>query len=260
MTPDTPTDTDVRRLPGHYYRSPVKIVVAGCGGTGSHMISGLARLDACLRGLDHPGFEVVACDPDRVSPTNVGRQMFAPSDVGLYKADVLIHRANLWFGLDWESRPVALNGEIDTRSQIHLLIGCVDSWAARQDLLRAAQKLHADYWLDCGNGDSWGQVVLGEIATGRHGHRDLLPTVLDRFPDVDPDIDADAGPSCSLAESLGRQGPMINQALATLALDALWQTFRTGRIDRAAWFLNLASGRMTSSPATMRTPDLETAT
>ena len=73
-------------------RSPVNIVVAGAGGTGSQIVTGLARLDRALRALGHPaGLAVQVWDPDRVSEANVGRQLFFDSDVGQYNCDVLVH-------------------------------------------------------------------------------------------------------------------------------------------------------------------------
>ena len=234
------------KLPSYFHARPVRVLLAGCGGTGSHALSGLARLHTCLRAVDHPGLEVTAADPDRVSEANVGRQLFAASDLGHPKADVLVHRLNLWYDLAWQARPEPVTADFAPDRGADLLIGCVDSAAARHALDACARAARIPFWLDCGNDDRWGQVVLGQpVGTDR------LPTVLEIFPDM---RDAgDTGPSCSLAESLGRQGAFINQAIATLALDALWTMFRSGRIDRFAWFLNLADGRMTSldsDPAT----------
>lgn len=233
------------KLPSHFHARPVRILVAGCGGTGSHIVAGLARLNACLRGLDHPGLAVEAWDPDRVTEANVGRQLFAPGDIGLAKADVLIHRANLWFGLDWHSAPWALTGDSAIERPVDLLIGCVDSARARRDLDAAARTNRIAFWLDCGNEDAWGQVVLGQPTGGRaEDAAQRLPTVLEMFPDMADG--PDTGPSCSLAEALGRQGAFINQAVATQALDALWRMLRTGRIDRFAWFINQGDGRTAS--------------
>ena len=237
------------RLPRDWHSRPVQIAVAGCGGSGSHVLAGLARLHTCLVGLDHPGLAVVAYDPDRVTDSNVGRQLFAPADLGRLKADALIHRINLWYGLDWQAVPERLDADNATGKPVDLLVGCVDSAAARVALGAFCAARQVDFWLDLGNEQRTGQVVLGQPAEAAQSAGWRLPTVLEVFPDLRDPARRDPGPSCSLAESLSRQGPLINQMMATLALDALWQALRTGAIPRFAWFVNLDDGRVTSLPA-----------
>ncbi|MBK1666928.1 hypothetical protein CKO28_02580 [Rhodovibrio sodomensis] len=239
-------------LPSSFYARPVKVCLAGCGGSGSQVLSGLARLHTCLLAVGHPGLEVVAVDPDRVSQANVGRQLFAPADLGQFKTDVLINRLNLWYGVGWEARVERLTLETATATIRHcdLLIGCVDTVTARLEIGAAAERVNAALWLDLGNETTWGQVVLGHPVPDRP-ETPRLPTVLELFPHLTDSAGAeDDGPSCSLAESLTRQSAFINQMMATVALDALWRIFRSGRIDRFAWFVNLADGRMTSLAAT----------
>ncbi len=84
-------------------RHPVTINLIGAGGTGSQMLTALARTDSALMNLGHPGFRVRVYDPDTVSANNVGRQMFFPSDVGQGKASCLVSRVNAGFGTDWEA-------------------------------------------------------------------------------------------------------------------------------------------------------------
>ena len=224
-------------------RSPVNIVVAGAGGTGSQIVTGLARLDRALRALGHPaGLDVQVWDPDRVSEANVGRQLFFDSDVGQYKCDVLVHRINVAFGLNWAATPQLVTDRSAMQSDI--LIGCVDSARARRQLAQAAQG--SDYWLDCGNRAADGQVVLGQPMPRGYGRRDWymrLPVVTELFPALlDESTDGqDDLPSCSLAEALDRQELFINQAIATHALQLLWQLFRYGGLDYCGVFVNLQS-------------------
>lgn len=234
------------RLPPEIFSRTVAIDVVGCGGTGSQLLTGLARLDRCLRSLGHPGLQVTAYDPDRVSEANVGRQLFAPGDIGLAKSDVLIHRLNMWFGLGWASMPKRYEGKLPYGP---LVIGCVDSARSRVEIHEHAARAGRLLWLDCGNDDYTGQVVFGEVD---HKRKRTLPNVLDMFPEMrDPAFQAATReePSCSLAESLDRQSAFINQAIATQALSALWLAFRTGGIERFAWFINLRDGQTTSLKA-----------
>ena len=65
----------------------VQVHLVGAGGNGAQMAACLARLDIAMRALGHPGgLHVTAFDPDRVSETNVGRQLYSRADVGCFKA------------------------------------------------------------------------------------------------------------------------------------------------------------------------------
>lgn len=229
---------------------PVTIALVGCGGNGSQMLTGLARLHVALTALEHPGLHVVAFDPDDVSPANIGRQLFAPADVGRNKADVLVHRLNAFYGLAWTAVPDVLRKR---STDARIVISCVDSRAARAGLVRIMEDpgWHPLYWMDLGNRAADGQVVLGSPAWNKKHRRDRarLPTVAELFPEIaDARLREDNAPSCSLAEALGRQELFINQAVVTVALQILWQLFRFGQTDWHGAFINLKSGRSTPLP------------
>ena len=83
-----------------------QMVVVGCGGTGSAVLSGLPYLHDALLAAGHPaGVMVYAVDGDRVRETNCVRQPFTSSEIGLYKTHVLMQRLNLFWGLDWVGIP-----------------------------------------------------------------------------------------------------------------------------------------------------------
>ena len=67
---------------------PVTVNIIGAGGTGSQVLTCMARLDVTLRALGHPGLFVTLYDPDTVTGANIGRQLFSPSELGLNKAQV----------------------------------------------------------------------------------------------------------------------------------------------------------------------------
>jgi len=228
----------------------VLIGLAGAGGSGSQMLSGLARLDAAIRALGHPGLDVIVYDPDDVSEANLGRQLFAPSDVGVNKAAALVTRVNAWFGTRWISVPAKY--ENAQEGDLGILISCVDSAKARVAIGRVASSQEAKYWLDLGNRASDGQVVLGIPPWDKEHERYVyrLPTVLELFPELRDGkaFDADDAPSCSLAQALERQHLFVNQAVVTPALQLLWQIFRFGRTTWCGAFVNLATGRTTPLP------------
>ena len=61
---------------------------------------GLKNIHQGLLALGFPGLEVILADGDTVSESNLVRQSFYPSDVGLNKTEVLINRLNLSCGLE----------------------------------------------------------------------------------------------------------------------------------------------------------------
>lgn len=210
----------------------VPVALVGAGGSGSQMLTGLARLHCGLLSLNHPGLHVIVYDPDTVTEANVGRQLFSPADVGQPKANVLVHRLNCFFGLDWVAQPTVFPGHAQSHA---LIISCVDTKAARREIGAKSFRPHAQYWLDLGN-DAWtGQVILG-------GHG--LPTVLDRHPEIKRSKKEDNTPSCSLAEAIGKQSLFVNQAVSTWALHLLETLFRKGGIDHCGYYINLTSGRV----------------
>jgi len=90
------------------------------------------------------------------------RQPFSRSEVGLYKAVVLINRLNMFWGLDW--RPCRISFVAAGRARFDFLISCVDTRAARAVIARVVslKSRRFLYWLDAGNLADRGQFVLGQ--------------------------------------------------------------------------------------------------
>lgn len=235
-------------LPGSFLEGPVNVAVIGAGGSGSQVLTGLAQLHHAMLALGHPGgMNVVAVDDDVVSPSNVGRQMFYPADVGQYKADVLIHRINMAMGTNWKS----VTARLEANSNLYnsdLVIGCVDTRAARAAIQSAGERCDVRYWLDLGNRQHDGQVILGEFKNQRRDKARTvarLPTVADLFPETcDPSLEGeDTGPSCSLAEALEKQSLFVNRGVALYALNLLFELFRYGGLSHHGVFINLKNAR-----------------
>ena len=217
----------------------VDVIVVGAGGTGSHMLMGLAQLHHAMLALGHPGgLDVVVYDSDTVSPTNVGRQMFFPSDVGMNKAEVLVNRINMAMGVNWTAKPIRFD---QPDQQTDILIGCVDNRATRSQI-HAYNLRKTLYWLDMGNTSHGGQIILGQI-----GRDKALPNIGDLFPEtIDASLDdGDETPSCSMADALRKQSLFINRAMALYGLNLLSELFRQGKIDYHGVFVNLKTARTT---------------
>ncbi len=233
----------------------IAIVVIGAGGTGSHVLTNLATINYAFIKLGKAPFVVTTYDPDIVEEHNVGRQMFSPADIGLNKATVLTERINRFFGTDWEAKPYLFAKHMDSNntSDCNIIITCVDTAKSRRDIssyiklardndnYRASSLRSVYYWMDIGNSLQSGQVLLGTIQKikqpdGVEKSLDSLPCWTEEFKGV---RDKKEEPSCSLAESLGRQDLFINKMMATYATTMLWQFFKYYRIHYRGIYINL---------------------
>src|SRR5271167_1378094 len=133
------------QIPGALLQKKVRITVVGCGGTGSAIAAGLPYLHQAMVALGHPqGLDVTLVDGDRISRTNCVRQPFSESEIGLHKATVLATRINLFWGLGWKGVPHFVDESWGQDTDI--LIGCVDSRAARNAITRTQTYWNCHYW------------------------------------------------------------------------------------------------------------------
>src|ERR1035437_4921944 len=229
---------------------PIRILVVGCGGNGSAIVSGLPYLHQALLAFGHPGgLAVTLIDPDTVSETNCVRQPFCRTEIGFPKAIVLAHRINLFWGLNWQGMQAQIQ-QIAKNAEVDLVIGCVDTRKARRAIDKWALHSRVLYWLDLGNNASSGQFVLGQPNNPANRRRkNRLPTVDEHYPEILLASDKDSDqPSCSAAEALTRQEPFINQNLAYQALGMLTQLLRHGSVSYQGGFCNLATGKLAPLP------------
>ena len=226
-------------------RSLYRMVVIGCGGTGSALIGGLPFLHQALIATGHPGLQVVVADGDRISASNCVRQPFSQSEIGLYKSTVLVNRLNLFWGLHWQASTEYVNRK--TQGKVDILVSCVDTRAARFEIIHSPLFKDCAYWLDLGNTADGGQFILGQPRNSRNRrtHHRML-TVFEHFPEIaDAGLDQDDDlPSCSAVEALERQEPFINQILAYHALAMLARMVRHGGIGYQGGFVDLKTGRV----------------
>ena len=225
---------------------PIRILVVGCGGNGSAIVSGLPYLHQALLAFGHPGgLAVTLIDPDTVSETNCVRQPFCRTEIGFPKAIVLAHRINLFWGLNWQGMQATIQ-QLKKGSDVDFVIGCVDTRKARRAIDKWVLNSRVLYWLDLGNNASSGQFVLGQPKnSANRKKKDRLPTVAELYPEIlKRDKKEDDQPSCSAAEALTRQEPFINQNLAYQALGMLTQLLRHGSVSYQGGFCNLATGQL----------------
>jgi len=237
--------------------NPLTVNLIGAGGTGSHVLTVLAKIHTSLIALQHPGLFVRVFDEDIVTSANRGRQLFADAETGLPKAVALINRVNCFFGTDWKAVTMEFNKANSTRlqgSKAHITVSCVDKVQARFEIAEILQQQNkhngyyrdnACYLMDFGNGRHTGQVVLATIgkieqpASKKFITVDSLPLPTEEFKELFEAAKEDNTPSCSLAEALTKQDLFINASLADLGGSLLWQLLSEGVIENRGFFLNL---------------------
>jgi PRTRC genetic system ThiF family protein len=243
--------------------NPVTITLIGAGGTGSNVVMALAKMNHALIALGHTGLQVTLYDDDRVTEANKGRQLFADSEVGLFKAVALINRVNRFFGTNWKAVPQQFNAMVLNSSpnpeRSNLYISCVDNVPSRMGIagilkqfseMNRYERNRPLYWMDFGNSKHTGQVIISTIKAVEQPESNLyqtvpyLPMVTDEFKDLLEQAETgDDTPSCSLADALAKQDLFINSSLANLGASLLWSLFREGMLFNRGFFLNLKTFR-----------------
>jgi PRTRC genetic system ThiF family protein len=238
--------------------NPLTINLIGAGGTGSQVLTALARMNQALMALDHPGLMVRLFDDDKVERSNLARQLFTTAELGLFKSVALINRINRFFGTNWKAETERYDKNTYKQNEnawAVITLSCVDTVNARfeigDNLKVVAKNLgnHRNkplYWMDFGNSKDTGQVVLSTVSTVKQPTSqkfrtvDKLPYVTEEFKDLlIHSENNDNTPSCSLADALAKQDLFINSTLANLGASLLWQLFREGMIFNRGMFLNL---------------------
>lgn len=241
--------------------NPVTVNLIGAGGTGSQLLTALARMNHALTALGRAGLFVRVFDDDQVDTANLGRQLFTTAELGQYKSVALINRINRFFGTNWKAETTRYDKQSLKDTQVAsavITVSCVDTVKARFEIGEILQYLNKNnggrnrvkYWLDFGNSRSSGQVVLSTLekitqpASELYRPVESLPLVTQEFKELlNASEKEDNTPSCSLAEALTKQDLFINSALANCGAALLWQMLREGMLFNRGFFLNLADFR-----------------
>jgi PRTRC genetic system ThiF family protein len=247
--------------------NPIIVNVIGAGGTGSKVLTALMEMNHSLIELGHAGLSVRLWDDDVITSANLGRQRFGECEVGLYKSVALVNRANRFMGTNWKAETVKFEkdslGKLPNNAEATIFISCVDSVKARFDIadilnLQKSRRHHRNepkYWLDFGNSQYTGQVILSTIGEIKQPNSEKyetvanLPFVTEEFGELlKQSEEQDDTPSCSLAEALEKQELFINSSLVQMGCSLLWSLFRYGMTENRGFFLNLKDFRSQPIP------------
>jgi PRTRC genetic system ThiF family protein len=251
-----------------------RLVLIGCGGTGSWLAPSVARFARTL--AEKFSKEVAVCfvDPDMVEAKNIYRQNFCMAEVGYSKAVTLAKRYSTAWSVNIFACPQKYSWQLVSNlggyhfDGLTVLIGCVDSREARRDIQGSVRNIDgAVFWLDCGNTKESGQVLLGRNSPGEgvttfptegkcawlplpsRQHKDLVPKK-ERGTLTKNKAAGTEGLSCAEIALLDEQGLTINQSIAAIAADYLKRLLLTEDLDRFQTYIDLGSGSMRSTYVT----------
>jgi PRTRC genetic system ThiF family protein len=218
---------------------PVTIIVYGAGGTGSHLVWHLARVNAALLMMGLKGIDLSVVDFDSVGATTPVRAMLNYSGIGFSKALSLVSGINASFGIKWKAYPRYIRSA-------DFIILCTDTVRSRRMILDEYVKTsNYKYYIDCGNTSDSGQIILGtsknEYLNMKKSSKSFwyVPDFFDMFPDVQ---DEDVRESCSVFESVQRQGIFVNSIIANLAGQMIYELLAEHAIDHHGYFMNMENG------------------
>jgi len=227
---------------------PIDIIVIGAGGTGSYMMSHLARMQIALRELGHQGLNVKIYDSKKVNNINPVRQLFSQSDIGRYKAEVIINRINRFYGFDWEywnEKWVSKKYKSGSR----IIISCVDTVGTRKDIFKITNDRTLNYVLDIGNGKDYGQVILSTRYSSQPKSKYITVQVLKNMFQIHGKIKSTPNAeSCSVFDSINSQGFMTNAIMAANGAEMLWKFFNDKVLTYHGVYVNLKTMRTTPIP------------
>src|SRR5262245_9052017 len=143
----------------------LRLCLVGCGGTGSWLAPSVARIARLQRDRGRE-VEVVFYDHDHVEPKNIPRQHFCDAELGHNKAVTLAARDSAAWGVEIAAVPKRFrSADAETRhNSLNIFVGCVDNAAARGEIAKVLSARTDTWWLDCGNDELSGQVIVGSIA------------------------------------------------------------------------------------------------
>jgi PRTRC genetic system ThiF family protein len=226
------------------------VIVVGAGGTGSALLGKLFQMNSTITKLDGSALDVVVFDDDKVTEANTGRQAFYAFDVGRNKAEVLVERFNQLGCTRWGYVPEKFSADnfehLIRRDHSGVVIfGCVDNAAGRIQMHKAMKSLRHCIYIDAGNSNRSGHVVVGVNATiGKT--KVYYPTVYDLFKTQLDNWQPVEGDSCSHEASIRKQDFGLNDAMALYSTQVLWQLIRHGECAYQSMNVDLETGHTKS--------------
>lgn len=238
--------------PNHYLKT---IAIIGLGGTGANVARIVGRIAYDMQRNRRHAPDILLIDPDKVEEKNIGRQLFAPSDVGQYKAEIVGKRLNYALGLSTRWIPDAVDAKRHfDRYSSNIVISCVDNHLARREI----HKIDG-ITISSGNHSDAGQVVISNS-----DDPDLIRRYLDEekvrylpkegllFPALlEPEPQPAPQPqnlSCAELVATGEQDLLVNDWMATIIGQYLYKLLHRQPITSFLTYINADSMAVRSVP------------
>jgi PRTRC genetic system ThiF family protein len=247
----------IRLPPGHDWDT---VALIGCGGTGGWLAPALARIAYILKRKEKE-ISLMFVDPDIVEEVNIGRQNFCQAEIGRNKAEALAERYGTAWGVEIEAIPRTWEEANKTERVLawescSLIVGCVDNAKARASIVRELRN-GSVFWIDCGNHEASGQVLLGNVERLEEGARAfpskkmcvILPAPHVQEPTLLVPRRGENGKerlSCAELAALNAQSLAINQRVAAEAADMIGRLLVTHDLKRFAAYFDMDSGTASS--------------
>ena len=242
------------KLDNSFAQRDFAVTVVGCGGTGGFVAEGICRLLP-------PEVNLVLVDSDRVEERNLSRQNFFPEELGQFKSEALARRLARRFNrpVAYSILPIAL---VEVRLP-GLLISCVDNGPARRDIEKAMghqlfyamrssaspfDTMFISWWVDAGNGENYGQVLIGNREDGLFDQERELCLALPLPTIQRPELLSQALPRERDCVQMSEQGPTINQAMAAVVVEVVRRLIE-GTCLWMQLYLDLNQGILSPVPA-----------
>lgn len=234
----------------------VTLILVGCGGTGSWLAPAVARIGKILIERFNREVSLYFIDPDQVEEKNIYRQNFCAAEIEANKAETLATRYGLAWGIEITAVSKKYKEVIYSLRNLNnaIVIGCVDRTSARIEITESMKNHDMSSWLDCGNSESYGQVLLGVKSSAKNlfsipGKCGGLPLPSLQHPElvdeqkIEMNTD-DHGSQLSCADMAMQdsQGLAINQRMAAEAADYLVRMLITRDLKKFATYIDLGSG------------------
>ena len=255
---EIPVEDRPHRLDNMRMDREPNVLIVGAGGTGGFFAESLCRLMTGRRAV------ITIIDHDVVEQHNLLRQNFYPEDVGQPKSMALATRLSRQYQrpISYSTVPVSVERSSIRPTLDHrpnLIVSCVDNAEARIALNKVIESFYDTWLIDTGNGDEWGQALIGNTTSNHYSHRSFrdnvcrrLPTPLIQRPDLAidppdhrPDID------CAAALDLTDQDPTINQLMASLTIQMVRRLI-AGTLTYMSVYADQAAGTVIPTHATPR--------
>jgi hypothetical protein len=226
--------------------SPDNVFVIGVGGTGGHISAPLARLIAYHENTKNSKLTFI--DGDEFEEKNTTRQIVAPSQVGLNKANAMRDFC-MYQGLsnvDYKPEFISTSTFIPLLRQSNspLVVVCVDNDASRLAIINAIKSTCTNkdfFFITPGNSDGTEEVKGQTLWYGRIDGVDVGTNPADVYPNIEnPNDSIPHSGSCALHAPSRPQLIAANLMAASITLMVI-QNLLDGYLDQkqSSMFFNL---------------------